>query len=78
MEQIKIPIYITDDDATKFMLFMEHYDLFVLLLEKGVFEQKKAAITLHFDHLGELQTIQRADFMYSKQFEKLSTVVQKK
>lgn len=62
-------IQLTDEDAAKFVLFMKHYDMISTLVEKGVFEQKKAAITLHFDHNGTLQTIQRADFMYSKQFE---------
>jgi len=63
-------IQLTEEDAAKFVLFMKHYDIISVLIEKGVFEQKKAAITLHFDHNGVLQTLQRADFMYSKQFEK--------
>lgn len=63
-------IELTDEDAAKFMLFMKHYDIISVLIEKGVFEQKKCAVTLHFDHNGILQTIQRADFLFSKQFEK--------
>lgn len=66
----KIAIYVLDDEAKKFMLFQQHYELFSLLLEKGVFDQKSAAISLHFDHLGTLQTIQRADFLYSRKFDK--------
>lgn len=60
-----IPVFIPDADAKKFLVFQEHYDLFTLMLEKGVFKQKNAAITLNFDSNGTLQTIQRSDFMYS-------------
>lgn len=49
----------------------EYYDMFMLLLGRGVFNQKNAAITLHFDNNGALQTIQRADFLYSKKHEKV-------
>lgn len=61
----KIAIYVLDADAAKFLLFQEHYDTFSLLLNKGVFNQKNAAVTLHFDHNGSLATIQRADVLYS-------------
>jgi len=60
----KIPIYVADEDARKFLLFQEHYEIFNVLLNAGVFNQKSAAITLHFDHIGTLRTIQRADTLY--------------
>lgn len=63
-------IELSEEDAVKFVLFMKHYDVISVLIDKGVFDSKKAAITLHFDHNGILQTLQRADFLYSKQFEK--------
>ena len=62
-------ITLSDEDAKKFVMFMEHYDTIKILIDRGVFDQKKAAITLHFDHNGVLQTLQRADFLYSKQFD---------
>ena len=62
-------ITLSDEDAKNFVLFMEHYDTIKILIERGVFDQKKAAITLHFDHNGVLQTLQRADFLYSRQFD---------
>jgi len=70
MELNEITVYLTEEQAKQFVLFQRYYDLFDLLLKKGVFDQKKCAITLHFDHNGVLQTIQRADFLYSKQFER--------
>lgn len=64
--KVQIAVYIPDEEAKKWILFQKHYKEFNLLIEKGVFEQKSAAISLHFDHLGVLQTIQRADFLYSR------------
>jgi hypothetical protein len=63
----KIAIYIPDEDAKKFILFQKHYDLFTLLLDKGIFDQKNCAVTLHFDSGGVLKTIQRNDYLYSRQ-----------
>lgn len=66
MDKSQITIYLTEPDAEKFMLFQKYYSEFMLLVEKGVFDQKNAAISLHFDQNGILQTIQRADFLYSR------------
>ena len=68
-DKIEVAVYLPDEDAKKFLLFQEHYDLFSLLLERGVFEQKKASVILDFDHTGMLQSIRRNDFMYSRQFD---------
>ena len=68
--ETKIAIYIPDDEAKKFLLFQQYYDVFSLMLEKGVFNQKKANIILTFDHDGVLQTIQRSDFMYTRKYDK--------
>lgn len=57
-------IELSDIDIQKFKLFMQHYDMYSLLLEKGVFDQKSASISLHFDHNGVLKTIERKDFLY--------------
>lgn len=65
----QVTIYLTEPDAQKFVLFQKYYLEFMLLVEKGVFDQKNAAISLHFDNTGTLQTIQRADFLYSKKHE---------
>lgn len=62
-------IYLSPLDVEKFMLFQKHYELFSTLLEKGVFEQRSAMVSLNFDHQGTLQTIQRADFLYSRKHE---------
>lgn len=68
-ETIEIAVYMPDEDAKKFLEFQKHYQIFSILLEKGVFNQKNASISLNFDSNGVLQTIQRADFLYAKRFE---------
>lgn len=60
----RIPIYIPDEEAKQFLLFQKHYDLFNLLLERGIFDQKKSIISLYFDHTGTLTKIQRDDNLY--------------
>ncbi len=69
MNNIEVAVYMPDETAKKFLIFQEYYDAFSLLVERGVFEQKNAAISLHFDQNGTLQTIQRADFLYSRKHE---------
>lgn len=61
-----IPIYMPDEEVEKFILFQKHYDLFTMLLEKKIFEQKNCAITLNFDNKGDLSTIERSDFLFSR------------
>jgi len=62
----QITLFLIPEEAVKFKEFQKHYELFMLLLEKGVFQQKNAAVTLHFDPDGTLRTIQRADVLYKK------------
>lgn len=49
---------------------VQYYDLFMMMVNKGVFNQKNAAVTLHFDQNGILQNIQRADFLFSRKHDK--------
>lgn len=65
----RVTVYLLDNEASKWILFQQHFETFNLLLEKKVFEQKSACIMLHFDHLGSLQKIQREDSLYDKRFD---------
>jgi len=69
-EIVEIPVYMTNYDAKLFLEFQRHHDIFALMVDKKVFDQKGAAITLHFDNNGLLKTITRADVLYllGKQF----------
>ncbi len=75
--ETKIAIYIPDEEAKKFLIFQQYYDLFNLLLSQKVFEQKGATITLHFDKHGVLRSINRQDILYdyNSQFENLNKKV---
>lgn len=69
MNDQQITIFLSEPDAKKFLLFQKYYAEFMLMVERGVFDQKNSAVTLHFDSNGILQTIQRADFLYSRKHE---------
>jgi len=66
METTKVAVFIPDQEAAKFLLFQEHFDVFTTLLESDVFSQKNATILLDFDYLGVLQNIRRNDYLYSR------------
>jgi hypothetical protein len=61
----KIPIYIADAEAEKFLLFQQHYETFALLLDNGVFDVRNGSVTIHFDNKGILKAINRSDVLYS-------------
>jgi hypothetical protein len=65
---VDVTIYLSDEDAVKFKQFMANYDKIKVLLDSGALNQKSASISLNFDHNGILQTVQRADLLYSKKF----------
>lgn len=60
-----IPVYMEKSEAELFLQFQQYHDVFALLVERRVFEQRSAAITLHFDNKGHLRTIARADVLFS-------------
>lgn len=75
--ETKIAIYIPDSEAKKFLLFQKHYDIFTLMLEKKVFDQKGATLILNFDKFGALRGITRQDVLYdyNSQFENINPKV---
>lgn len=60
-----------NEDAKKFLLFQEHYETFNLLIKSNVFDVKNGKVELHFDSIGKLQSIHRADILYDKRFDTL-------
>lgn len=66
MQKNDIAVYIPDAEATKWLLFQQHYEIFAILLESGVFNVRNGSVALHFDPQGVLQAVNRADFLYSK------------
>lgn len=64
-----IPVFIPDEELQKYLIFKANYNEICLLIEKGVFKQQSAAVTLNFDHKGVLQTVERRDFLFNRRFE---------
>ena len=64
-QNAEVTVFLAPIEAKRFLEFQRHYEIFNLLIEKKVFEQKAAAITLHFDNQGFLRAVTRADALYS-------------
>lgn len=56
-KELKIALFVPDEEAKKFMLFQQHFEVFSTMLEQGVFSQKSSSVTLHFDPSGRLGAI---------------------
>lgn len=61
----KIPVYIPDEDAKKFLVFQQYFEPISILLDAKVFEQRNATILIDFDKDGVLRSVRRQDFLYS-------------
>lgn len=46
----KINVELTEEEATAFVLFRQHQDLFLLLLKEGVFDVRNGKVVLHFNN----------------------------
>jgi hypothetical protein len=60
----EITIFLSPIDAERYKQFLQYYDIFTLLVDKKVFEQKSAAITINFDNQGHIGTITRNDVLF--------------
>ena len=69
MDPKEITIFITPIEAELWLKFQKHHQLFKLLTETGVFDQKNANIMLNFDKDGNLGSVERHDFLYSRRNE---------
>lgn len=64
IQETDVTVYLSQEEATQFLVFRENYSNFVIMTESRVFDQKGAAITLHFDTNGVIRSITRADLLY--------------
>lgn len=62
---ITTTIFLAPLEAELFIKFQKHHELFKLLVEQGVFDQKNANIMLNFDKDGNIGSIERHDILYS-------------
>lgn len=68
-DQDIVKISLHKEDAERFKKFLEHYEKFNLLLDRGVFEVKNGSVVLDFDKNSVLQTIRLTGYMYSRRHE---------
>ncbi len=59
-----VTVLLNEAEAKQFVAFQQIYPVIDILLKARVFEQKGAAITLHFDKFGQLGNITRADVLF--------------
>lgn len=57
-------VYLNEDVAGKFVLFQQYFIPISLCIEKKVFEQKAATVTIHFNNTGRIVNITRGDLLY--------------
>jgi len=67
--ETEVTVFLTEEDAKKFILFQKYFKMFNFLLEKKVFEQRGANITLSIDKYGVLHRISRQDTLYDMKSE---------
>lgn len=57
------PVLMTDEDATRFLLFQKYYNVFKLLDENKTFDVKFGEVKLTFFN-GKIQHIDKTETMY--------------
>lgn len=57
-------VFLSDEQAALFILFMKHYDSFGLMIQSGVFDIVNGNAILSFDGQAKLKTIKRELFTY--------------
>lgn len=66
----EVTIFLSDIEAKKWIMFQQYYSPFSLMVESGVFLVKNGSVALHFDAIGMLKSIHRADVLYDARFNK--------
>lgn len=61
-----VTLLLPAEEAKKWLLFQQYYDIFSLLVEQGTFTVKNGNVILNFDPNGELKSISRNDMLWRK------------
>lgn len=59
-----VTLLLPEEEAKKWLLFQQYYDIFSLMNDKEVFAIRNGSATLHFDPAGKLRSITRADILW--------------
>ena len=65
MQAILVPIELTASDIEKFKLFQKHYELFLIMEERGVFNIQFGKCILNIAN-GDVQTITKEEGIYKR------------
>lgn len=52
-------LYLTQDEVEQFILFQKRRAFMGLLESMGAFNIKDGSITIHFNHMGEIKTVDK-------------------
>lgn len=56
-----IPVFLTEEEAKQFLQFQKHRNLIGLLESVKAFDIRGGSITIHFDILGKIKTIDKRE-----------------
>lgn len=60
----EVTLILTTPEAIMFRDFQQFHSTFELLCSKGIFDIKNGSATIHFDHNGQIQKIERKDNLF--------------
>lgn len=59
MTDITTTVYLTQDEVEQFVLFQKRRTFIGLLESMGAFDIKDGSITIHFNHVGQIKTVDK-------------------
>lgn len=62
MELLKIPIFLTEEEAKQFLNFQKHYNIVGLLESVKAFDIKSGSVTIHFNSAGQIKGVEKKEF----------------
>lgn len=57
-------VIMTDEDAERFKVFLEHYTMFSALIDNGVNSMRSGTMQLTFDEFGVMRGIKKEHVVY--------------
>lgn len=58
----KTIVYLSDEEAKRFVAFQRHYALIGMLESLGAFSIQPGSVTIHFNKLGQIQSVEKKEY----------------
>jgi hypothetical protein len=58
---MKYPVELTEEECSQFRMFQEHFALFKILNDRGIFDIRSGSCTIHFSRLGEIVSVEKTE-----------------